>query len=66
MKKSDLDGCSKLFGWRFHEGGSNGLVTIYIEDDETYFPKLTCDRFWIEDLLFAAAEMFVQSNRLSC
>lgn len=48
LVESNLDGTvDDIFGWRFHDGGSNGLVTIYVEDDEQWFPKMTFDVYWL-------------------
>lgn len=61
-KASDLDGHTELWGWKFSDGGSYGLVTLYSEDDENYFVVDTFDRSWIDDLFLAAAQMLAQSN----
>lgn len=50
LRQHELDGHGGLFGWRFTDGGSTGLVTIYIEDDENWHPKFTVDRYWLADL----------------
>jgi hypothetical protein len=49
LKADELDGHGDLFGWKFSDGGSNGLVTIYIEDDENWHEKMTFDVFWLAD-----------------
>ena len=52
MLASALSGTvGNIFGYRFHEGGSNGLVTIYVEDDEQWFPKMTFDVFWLPEFV---------------
>lgn len=56
-KIGELDGTRKIFGWKFHDGGSNGLVTLYLEDDENWFPKQTFDIHWAYDLMLSAACM---------
>ncbi len=55
VKATDLSGHTDLFGWTFSEGGSTGLITIYIEDDENWHPKMTFDRYWLGDLARAVA-----------
>jgi len=49
LMSDELDGHTELFGYKFSDGGSTGLVTIYIEDDENWFPKMTFDKFWLND-----------------
>lgn len=50
VRSDELDGTGALFGYKFTEGGSTGLVTIYIEDDSWWHPKMTIDKFWLKDL----------------
>ncbi len=51
LHEEDLDIVGKLFGIKFSDGGApNGLVHLYIEDDENYFHKVTFNRYWINDL----------------
>lgn len=46
-----LDGHCELFGFTITKRkGLSPLVTLYIEDDENWFPKLSFDVFWISDL----------------
>ena len=54
LREHELDGAGAIFGWKFSDGGSTGLVTFYIEDDENWHPKFTVDRFWLVDLESAA------------
>lgn len=56
-----IDGHGALFGYKFTEGGSNGLVTIYEEDDELWHPKMTFDIAWLPDLMQVAARAARQS-----
>lgn len=49
LTEDELDGHGALFGWKFSEGGSNGLVSIYIEDDENWHRKMTFDVAWLAD-----------------
>lgn len=55
LKKSDMHITGVLFGMRFVPGGSNGLVELYVEDDENYFLKVVFDRFWLGDLINVSA-----------
>lgn len=54
MKAYDLDGHTELFGWKFDYTpgkSSNGLVSLYTEDDEWYGePKMSFDIAWLSDL----------------
>lgn len=50
IKVGELDVVGRLFGLKFVEGGSNGLVELYIEDDENYHYKCSFDRYWLTDL----------------
>jgi len=52
--RSSVDGHTELFGWVQHPGGSNGLVTLYREDDEQWFPSMTFDIHWVKDFLSMA------------
>lgn len=61
LRASDMDVVGKLFAMRFHPGGSTGLVTLYVEDDDNYFPKTTFDRGWLPDLVDAANRMHATS-----
>lgn len=61
LMKEELDGSGELFGWKFSDGGSTGLVTIYVEDDENWYPEMTFDKYWLDDLLKAVADMKTQS-----
>ena len=50
--EEDMDIVGKLFGIRFVDGGlPNGLIEVYIEDDENYFYKHRFNAFWLPDLL---------------
>lgn len=55
IEAQDLDGYNDLFGFRF-QGGSNGLVTIFIEDDTFWHPKMTFDVFWLPYFYKIASE----------
>ena len=50
----DLDGHIDLFGWKFVAGGDNGLVNIYLEDDEVYHLHMTFSTFWLDEFLAMA------------
>jgi len=53
MTREELDGAGDIFGWKldFTPGrSSNGLVRIYLADDEWYKEKLSFDISWIYDL----------------
>lgn len=58
-----LDGHGGLFGYKFMAGGSNGLVTIYVEDDALWHPKITFDIAWLPDLMQVAARAATQERR---
>lgn len=62
MNADELDGHTALFGWKFTEGGSTGLVTIYIEDDGYWHSKMTFDRWWLDD--FAHLAMALLPHKL--
>lgn len=68
-RADDLDGHTQLFGWKFHDSdranSSNGLVTIFVEDDEWYSPKMTVDRHWLDDLMIAANRACIQRDKLA-
>lgn len=49
-RKEDLDVAGECFGMKFHPGGSNGLVSLFVEDDELWFLKVTFDIYWLKDL----------------
>jgi hypothetical protein len=49
LKSEDLSGHTELFGWRFKEGGSYGLVELLIEDDDSWYPFVEFDVSWIKD-----------------
>lgn len=50
MRREDMDEAGELFGVRFIDGGSNGLIELYIEDDGYWHHKVTFDRAWVSDL----------------
>ena len=54
LKAKDMDVVRKCFALKFVPGGSNGLVELYVEDDENYHYKLSFDRFWLPDLIATA------------
>lgn len=51
LRADDMDVVGSLFGLRFVEGGlPNGLVELYVEDDEYYHYKTQFNHFWLNDL----------------
>ena len=50
MRREDMDEAGELFGVRFVDGGSNGLIELYIEDDGYWHFVTTFDRYWLRDL----------------
>ncbi len=50
VRVDELDGHKELFGWKRKQGGSNGLITIYVEDDKFWHEKMTFDVAWLPDL----------------
>lgn len=56
MRAGDMDIIGQLFGIRFRDGGSTGLVELYVENDEFYHLKCTFDRLWLNDLRHISAE----------
>jgi hypothetical protein len=60
LLESDLDGLGELFGWKF----SDEEVTIYIEDDGYWRPKMTFNVAWIHDLESAATEIVEKIRRM--
>jgi hypothetical protein len=58
MKAEDMDIRGALFGFRFVSGGSpNGIVELYIEDDENYFLKATFNMLWVKELATLSKEL---------
>ena len=58
VKADELDVAGDMFGMRLVDVcAPNGLVEIYIEDDETYFRKVTVNRVWLDDLIRVANAM---------
>jgi len=51
--ESDLDGSGELFGWKF----SDEDVTIYMEDDGYWHPKMNFHVSWIRDFVCMATEI---------
>jgi hypothetical protein len=49
LKTDELSGHTELFGWKFREGGNNGLIEIYVEDDDFWNKVLEFDTSWIHD-----------------
>jgi len=62
LGEEELDGHGSLFGWKFSAGGSNGLVSIYIEDDDNWHRKMTFDVFWLKDFKRIADAMMEAIN----
>lgn len=57
LTAEDLDVVGSLFGLRFVPGGDpNGLVELYVEDDENWFYKTTFNHFWLNDLQLVISE----------
>lgn len=51
LSARDLDGHTDLFGFKFTKrDGLSPLITVYVEDDENYFEKMTFDIAWLPDL----------------
>lgn len=57
LRADELDVVGSLFGVRHIPGGlPQGLVELYIEDDENYHHKMTFNRTWLSDLISVAKE----------
>lgn len=54
LKRKDMHIVRQLFAIRFVPGGSNGLIELYVEDDESYGLAMTFDRAWLPDLIATA------------
>ena len=49
---SEMDVIGQCFGLRFVTGGApEGIVELYIEDDENFFFKVSFNHFWFDDLM---------------
>ncbi len=58
LRAEDMDVRRKLFGMRLVDGGSpDGIVELYIEDDENFFLKASFNYLWLDDLIDVATEM---------
>lgn len=66
LRHEDMDVARQAFALRYVSGGSNGLVELYIEDDEAYHLKMSFDRYWLPDLIAtvtAGQQLFGLSKR---
>lgn len=51
IKGDELDAKGVCFGLRYTTGGGpEGLVELFIEDDENWHYKCTFNHFWLKDL----------------
>ena len=51
LSKKELAVVGDSFGLTFSDGGApNGLVHLYVEDDETWNYTCTFNHFWLKDL----------------
>ncbi len=58
MTAEDMSVAGELFGMRYVDGGApNGCIEIYIEDDETFYRKITVNHVWLDDLISIATQM---------
>lgn len=52
LTADDMNVVGECFGLRFVTGGApEGIVELYIEDDENFFLKTSFNHFWFDDLL---------------
>lgn len=51
LQQSDMHLIDRVFAVRYVSGGSNGLIELYVEDDESYHLKATFDRYWLPNLV---------------
>lgn len=49
LKAEDLDGHHAIFGYDFSYGGSNGIVSIYFEDDGFWYKQASFDVSWLPE-----------------
>lgn len=48
----EMDITTGNFGLRFVKGGNpEGLIELYIEDDDNYFYKCSFNHYWLYDLI---------------
>lgn len=51
LQEHELDVVGSCFGLRFIPGGApDGLIELYVEDDENWLYKTTFNHFWLNDL----------------
>jgi len=62
LVESDLDGAKELFGWKYSGEGVSRVVSIYIEDDDYWHPKMTFNVAWIHDFMNMATEIGKESK----
>ena len=66
LRAHDMDVVGSCFGLRFvNGGGPNGMVELYVEDDEWFHYKESFNHVWLGDLLICldkAVEHFKQPS----
>ncbi len=58
LKYEDMDVVGALFGMRKVPGGApDGLIELYIEDDENYLYQCSFNHLWLADLSITSLRM---------